>query len=163
MEYNKKFLERLKEEIISDEGCVLEVYKDHLGYFTVGVGHLIRPSDEEWQTPTGTKITQTRADELLVKDFNNVLKECEDNLTVWPEVGEEVRLILANMAFNLGLPRLKKFKKMLKAIDEKDYVKASEEGLDSRWAKQVYNRSHRLMDRMRSIAEVESVATLGNN
>ena len=163
MEYNKKFLERLKEEIISDEGCVLEVYKDHLGYFTVGVGHLIRPSDEEWQTPTGTKITQTRADELLVKDFNNVLKECEDNLTVWSEVGEEVKLILANMAFNLGLPRLKKFKKMLKAIDEKDYVKASEEGLDSRWAKQVYNRSHRLMDRMRSIDEVENVVALGNN
>ena len=48
MEYSKEFLERLREEIILDEGCVLEVYKDHLGYFTVGVGHLIRPSDEEW-------------------------------------------------------------------------------------------------------------------
>ena len=157
MEYSKAFRERLREEIIVDEGCVLEVYKDHLGYYTVGVGHLILPSDEEWEAPAGTKITQTRADELLVKDFNNVLKECEDNLTVWSEVGEEVKLILANMAFNLGLPRLKKFKKMLKAINEKDYVKASEEGLDSKWAKQVYNRAHRLMDRMRSIDDIDNV------
>ena len=157
MEYSKAFRERLREEIIADEGCVLEVYKDHLGYFTVGVGHLILPSDEEWGTPTGTKITQTRADELLVKDFNNVLKECEDGLTVWSEVGEEVKLILANMAFNLGLPRLKKFQLMLKALSEKDYVKASEEGLDSRWAKQVYNRAHRLMDRLRSIDDIDNV------
>ena len=108
MEYSRAFRERLREEIIADEGCVLEVYKDHLGYYTVGVGHLILPSDEEWETPTGTKITQTRADELLVKDFNNVLKECE-------------------------------------------------EGLDSRWAKQVYNRAHRLMDRLRSIDDIDNV------
>ena len=157
MDYSKKFLERLREEIIADEGCVLEVYKDHLGYFTVGVGHLILPTDEEWGTPTGTKITQTRADELLYYDFNNVLKECEDHLAVWPEAGEEVKLILANMAFNLGITRLKKFQLMLKAIDEKDYVKASEEGLDSRWAKQVYNRAHRLMDRLRSIDDIDNV------
>ena len=100
MEYSNEFRIRLKEEIISDEGSVLKVYKDHLGYRTVGVGHLIIPSDEEWGVGVGHPITQTRADELLVKDFNNVLKECEDGLTVWSEVGEEVKLILANMAFN---------------------------------------------------------------
>ena len=157
MEYSREFLERLRKEIIADEGCVLEVYKDHLGYYTVGVGHLILPSDEEWETPTGTKITQTRADELLVKDFNNVLKECEDGLTVWSEVGEEVKLILANMAFNLGLPRLRKFQLMLKAINKEDYVTASKEGLDSKWADQVYNRARRLMDRLRSIDKIDNV------
>ena len=56
MEYSREFLERLREEIISDEGCVLEVYKDHLGYYTVGVGHLIRPSDEEWETPQAQRL-----------------------------------------------------------------------------------------------------------
>ena len=175
MEYSKAFRERLREEIISDEGCVLEVYKDHLGYFTVGVGHLIRPSDEEWGRPVGTRVTQTRADELPVVDFNNVLKECENAFsTSWPDWmpnpdnkwenwPEEVKLIVANMAFNLGLPKLKKFKKMLTAINMKDYVKASKEGLDSRWAKQVYNRSHRLMDRMRSIDSIDNVVGLGYN
>ena len=136
MEYSNEFRIRLKEEIISDEGSVLKVYRDHLGYFTVGVGHLILPSDEEWETPTGTKITQTRADELLYYDFNNVLKECEnafqlswpdwmpDSDNKWESWPEEVKLIIANMAFNLGGPRLSKFKKMLAALNKKDYKAA---------------------------------------
>ena len=158
MEYSNEFRIRLKEEIIADEGTVLKVYRDHLGYFTVGIGHLITPKDEEWGVSVGTPITQTRADELFFYDLNNILKECEEhfhqNWQLWPE---EVKLIICNMAFNLGLPRLNKFQRMLKAINEKNYVKASEEGLDSRWAKQVYNRAHRLMDRLRSIDEIDNV------
>ena len=158
MEYSNEFRIRLKEEIISDEGSVLKVYKDHLGYRTVGVGHLILPSDEEWGVGVGTPITQTRADEFLVKDFNNVLKECEENFhNNWIDWPEEVKLIIANMAFNLGLPRLKKFKLMLKAINKEDYVTASKEGLDSKWADQVYNRARRLMDRLRSIDKIDNV------
>ena len=158
MEYSKKFLVRLRKELIQDEGCVLSIYEDHLGYKTVGVGHLILPSDPEWGKAVGTRITQTRADELLVKDFNNVLKECEENFhNNWIDWPEEVKLIIANMAFNLGLPRLKKFQLMLKAINKEDYVTASKEGLDSKWADQVYNRARRLMDRLRSIDKIDNV------
>jgi len=152
VEYSNEFRIRLKEEIISDEGSVLKVYKDHLGYRTVGVGHLILPSDEEWGVGVGHPITQTRADELLFYDLANVLKECEDHFhNNWRDWPEEVKLIIANMAFNLGLPKLTAFKKMLAAINKEDYKTAAEEGLDSRWAKQVYNRSKRLMDRLRDI------------
>ena len=152
MEYSNEFRIRLKEEIISDEGSVLKVYKDHLGYRTVGVGHLIIPSDEEWGVGVGHPITQTRADELLFYDLANVLKECEDHFhqdwELWPE---EVKLIIANMAFNLGITKLKKFQLMLTAINKEDYKTAAKEGLDSRWSKQVYNRSRRLMDRLRDV------------
>ena len=55
------------------------------------------------------------------------------------------------MAFNLGITRLKKFKMMFSALNEGNWVEASVQGLDSKWAKQVYNRAHRLMDRLRSI------------
>ena len=55
------------------------------------------------------------------------------------------------MAFNLGITRLQKFKKMFAALNAGDYHKASEEGLDSKWAKQVYNRAKRLMNRLRDI------------
>jgi len=152
MEYSKEFRVRLKDEITSDEGQVLEVYKDHLGYPTVGVGHLILESDEEYGMGVGTPITQTRCDELLFHDLNTVLKECEDRFhNNWREWPEEVRLIIANMAFNLGLTRLVKFKKMFEALNEGDYKTASEEGLDSKWAKQVYNRAKRLMNRLRDI------------
>ena len=56
---------------------------------------------------------------------------------------------MANMAFNLGISRLMRFKNMFAALNSGDYKQASIEGLDSKWAKQVYNRAHRLMDRLR--------------
>ena len=152
MEYSKEFRIRLKEELIADEGCVLKVYKDHLGYETVGVGHLLLETDEEYGRGVGFPITQTRADELLFYDLNICLKECEthfhQNWSIWPG---EVKLIIANMAFNLGITRLKKFQLMLSAINAEDYITASKEGLNSRWAKQVHNRAKRLMGRLRDI------------
>ena len=152
MEYSKEFRKRLREEIIADEGQVLKVYLDHLGYPTVGVGHLILESDEEYGLGEGTPITQTRSDELLFQDLNIVLKECEDRFhNNWRDYPEEVKLIIANMAFNLGLTRLVKFKKMFAALNEGDYKQASVEGMDSKWAKQVYNRARRLMNRLRDI------------
>jgi lysozyme len=152
MEYSKEFRVRLKTEITSDEGCVLKVYKDHLGYKTVGIGHLLLETDEEYEMGVGHPITQTKADEYLVQDLNICLKDCENafhnNWRDWPE---EVKLIIANMAFNLGITRLRKFKKMFAALNKGDYKTASIEGLDSKWAKQVYNRSKRLMNRLRDI------------
>mgnify|MGYP003317177168 CR=1 FL=1 len=122
MEYSKEFRIRLKEELIADEGSELKVYKDHLGYETVGVGHLILKTDEEYGRGVGFPITQTRADELFFYDINIVLKECEERFhNNWRDWPEEVKLIIANMAYNLGGPRLSKFKKMLAAINKKDY------------------------------------------
>ena len=104
MEYSKEFRQRLTKEITSDEGCVLEVYNDHLGYKTVGVGHLVKPEDPEWEMNVGDPITQTRSDELFFYDINIVLKECEERFhNNWRDWPEEVKLIIANMAFNLGL------------------------------------------------------------
>tara|TARA_A100001011_G_scaffold205583_1_gene213723 strand:+ start:875 stop:1264 length:390 start_codon:yes stop_codon:yes gene_type:complete len=127
---------------------------DHLGYETVGVGHLIQSGDAEHGKGEGFQITKTRSDELLFQDLNICLSECEHHLERWEHYSEEVKLIIANMAFNLGITKLKKFKMMFLAIDSGDYVRASEEGLDSKWAKQVYNRAKRLMNRLRD-ADIE--------
>ena len=151
MEYSNEYMDRLKDEISADEGVVLEVYHDHLGYPTVGVGHLIKDTDPEYGQGVGFKFNHTRCDELFYQDINICLDECERQLTEWSTYPEEVKLIIANMAFNLGITRLRKFKMMFSALNEGDYVEASVQGLDSRWAKQVYNRAHRLMDRLRSV------------
>jgi len=151
MDYNKEFKVRLKKEIIADEGEVLKVYKDHLGYPTVGVGHLIRETDDEYGEDEGYVITKTKSDEYLFQDLNTVLESCERGFNNWEKYPDEVRLILANMAFNLGITGLMKFRNMIKEIDNGDYKQASIEGLDSRWAKQVYNRAKRLMNRLRDI------------
>jgi lysozyme len=52
------------------------------------------------------------------------------------------------MAFNLGVPRLCKFKKMWAAVHAKQFDVAAKEMLDSRWAKQVKSRSTKLAHAM---------------
>ena len=58
------------------------------------------------------------------------------------------QLVLMDMAFNMGVPRLCKFIKMWAALEQYDYTKAAEEMLDSRWAKQVKTRATRLAHSM---------------
>ena len=55
------------------------------------------------------------------------------------------------MMFNMGYGRLSKFKGMKRGVDAKDWNKAADEMVDSRWYKQVTNRAQRLVDRMREV------------
>ena len=56
------------------------------------------------------------------------------------------------MMFNMGRPRLSKFKKMNEAISQKDWKRAAVEGRDSQWYRQVTNRAERLMTRMENVS-----------
>jgi lysozyme len=64
---------------------------------------------------------------------------------------EEVQLIIANMMFNMGRPRLSKFKGMKAAVDASDWHRAAVEMVDSKWYQQVTNRADRLVQRMRNV------------
>ena len=78
-------LEKLQNEIAADEGCVLEIYNDHLGYPTFGIGHLITEDDPEHGEELGTSISQDRVDECFLKDVETVIaltNDDEDNLMV---------------------------------------------------------------------------------
>ena len=55
------------------------------------------------------------------------------------------------MMFNMGRTRLSKFKGMKAGVDSRDWGKAAEEMIDSRWYNQVTNRAERLVNRMREI------------
>ena len=67
------------------------------------------------------------------------------------DLPEEVQHIVANMMFNMGRPRLSAFKGMKAGVDSKDWNKAADEMVDSRWYKQVTNRANRLVERMRKV------------
>lgn len=145
-------LEQLREEIAADEGVKLEIYLDHLGLPTVGIGHLIRESDDESGCPVGTPITEGRMIELFEADVESVLEDC---VTLYPEFDsfpEEVQLIIANMMFNMGRPRLSQFKMFKAAVEAGDWAEAAVQMGDSRWAKQVPNRAGRLIARMNAVA-----------
>ena len=147
-------LEKLREQLAIDEGKVLEIYHDHLGYPTFGIGHLILESDKEFGEPLGTPISEERVVECFERDVEAVLEDCEKLYKDFDELPEEAQQIIANMMFNMGRPRLSKFKKMKAAVDEQNWEEAANQMEDSGWYRQVTNRAERLCDRMRVIGIV---------
>ena len=145
-------LNRLREEIAADEGIKHEIYLDHLGLPTFGIGHLVTESDPEHGEPVGTEVSEERVVEAFDTDVEIVLDDCAKLYEDFEELPEEVQLIIANMMFNMGRPRLSKFKGMKAGVDARDWNRAADEMVDSRWYKQVTNRAQRLVDRMRAVA-----------
>ena len=136
-----------------DEGVVYEVYADHLGLHTFGVGHLIVEGDAEWGAEFGTPVSKERVWECFEKDLDVSISEChvlygEETFEAFPE---EVQQVVVNMMFNMGRPRLSKFKKFNAALEAGDWAEAAVEGRDSRWHKQVTNRAERLMTRLEAV------------
>ena len=142
---------RLREELANDEGCKYEVYLDHLGYPTFGIGHLITDNDPESGASVGTEVSDDRVQEAFETDVETVLSDCERLYVQFEHLPEEVQLIIANMMFNMGYPRLSKFKGMKRGVDARDWNAAADEMVDSRWYDQVTNRAERLVERMRSV------------
>ena len=144
-------VDQLREQLTIDEGKVLEIYHDHLGLPTVGIGHLILDSDEESGKPLGTEITEERCVELFESDLESVLDDCKILHDGWDRYPQEVKQVDANMMFNMGRTRLSKFKKHNAALVSGDWKEAAVEGRDSRWYKQVTNRAERLMSRLEEV------------
>ena len=145
------FTDRLREELKIDEGCKYEVYLDHLGLPTFGIGHLVTENDTEHGMEVGTPVNEIRVNEIFEQDVHITIGECKKLFDDWDKLPEEVRLILANMMFNMGRPRLSKFKKMIQAISDGDWLEAAIQMKDSRWYKQVTNRADRLISRMKAV------------
>jgi len=145
--------ERLIEQLKVDEGIKTEIYLDHLGYATFGIGHLIIEDDPEFGCKVGTAVSEERIEEVFEKDLQVVLDECKILYdSHWDSYPGEVKEILANMMFNLGRPRLSKFKNMTNALNTADWKKAAIEMKDSRWYHQVGDRSKRLVNRMTAVS-----------
>lgn len=145
-------MKALYEQLKRDEGVIYEIYNDHLGNPTFGVGHLIIETDPEYGQPLGTPVSEERVYEAFQKDVNIAIRDCvalyKPQWSIWPE---EVQDIMINMAFNLGKPRLAGFRKMRAALMRFDWKEAAKEGRDSRWYYQVPNRAERLMTRLENI------------
>ena len=144
-------VEKLREQLKIDEGCVYEIYNDHLGYPTFGIGHLVRESDPENGSRLGTEVSEDRVNEAFDADVEIVLSDCNTLYPDFDDLPEEAQQIIANMMFNLGRPRLSKFVGMKRGVDAKDWNSAADEMVDSRWYRQVGARAERLVNRMREI------------
>jgi lysozyme len=149
-------LDKLREELAEDEGCRYEIYLDHLGLPTFGIGHLITIKDPEYKllsldSYVGIRVPKDRVNEAFKLDVAVTIEDCHRLYSDFNDLPEEVQLIVANMMFNLGYPRLSKFKGMKAGVDARNWSVAADEMVDSRWYTQVPNRAKRLVDRMRQV------------
>ena len=145
-------MEKLREELEADEGVKYEIYNDHLGYATFGIGHLILDSDPEQGSSVGTPVSESRVAEAFQSDIVQVVSDCETLYPDFESLPEDAQRIIANMMINMGRPRLSKFKGMKRGVDAQDWNAAADEMIDSNWYKQVTNRADRLVNRMRNIS-----------
>ena len=144
--------EQLWKELEIDEGVKYEFYLDHLGLPTFGIGHLVTKSDPEFGQPVGTPVDKDRCIEAFNEDLETVMSDCHKLYSDFDSLPEEAQLIIANMMFNMGRPRLSKFKGMKRGVDARDWNPAADEMGDSRWYKQVTSRANRLVERMRALS-----------
>ena len=140
-------IEHLKKDIMFEEGVKYEVYNDHLGYKTFGVGHLCRATDPENDMEVGTPVSKIRVAECFEADLyvaiNDMEKFCEGM-----EVDDNIKECVTHMVFQLGLPRLNKFRNFKQALVDGDIAKAQAEMKDSLWYRQTTNRADRLIQKM---------------
>lgn len=121
-------------DLIRDEGLKLKPYMDTEGKLTIGIG---RNLDD-------VGISRTEAAHLCSNDVLNAIQGLDDNFPWWRKIGDVRQRALLNMAFNLGLPRLKQFRMMLAALESGEWEAAAREALDSKWAEQVGDRAKRI-------------------
>ena len=145
-------IDKLREELKIDEGYKESIYLDHLGLRTFGVGHLVTSSDPEWEYTVGYPVCTERCIDAFEEDVKIVLNDCKNVYVFFDDLPEEAQLIVANMMFNMGSPRMKKFLKFKVALATHNWKEAAIEMEDSRWHKQVTNRANRLIERMKNIS-----------
>jgi len=130
--------QRLFTQLRLHEGVEHKPYKCTAGYLTIGVGRNIEErglSDDE-------------IDYILSNDVNIATDELVENFDWYADLDPIRQRVVIDMVFNLGMPRFKQFKNMITAIEAEDYVQASNEMMDSRWAEQVGLRASRLAEMM---------------
>ncbi len=131
-------MSKLQKMLIRHEGLRLKPYRDTTGTLTIGVGHNLDDNG----------ITEEVAMIVLQLDIASAMIELFAAFPWMSTLSCTRQDVLIDMAFNLGMPRLKKFKKMLAAVSAGDFVVASAEMLDSKWAVQVGDRAKELAEMM---------------
>ncbi len=144
----QSLMEQIKEDLVRHEGYVTEIYLCSEGYPTFGIGHMVTEQDMEYTWPVGTPVDDERILQVFHDDCEEAINDVEHLVSDMSCHPDRVIRVLVNMAFNLGRPRLSRFKNMLAAVDAQDYKTAAKEMIDSRWYGQVGRRSEELVEMM---------------
>jgi len=131
----------LKKRIKKNEGYSNKPYKDQLGFYTIGYGHLIRNSEKKYFKKNFNKEHFAKIFEI---DFNKSLKQYNKMFSQKKYTKNEKELLI-EMLFQLGLKGVSKFKKMLFHLDNKERYMVCLEMMDSLWYEQTPKRVENLI------------------
>lgn len=126
------------------EGFRSRPYRDTTGNMTIGYGTNLT----EWSR---TGISERVAEAILIAYLADIEAELSKRLSFYDNLPPKAKAILLDMAYNLGVPSLLTFQKMLSALSAGNYSLAAKEMLNSRWASQVKTRATFLAAEMESI------------
>lgn len=130
-------IEEFTKTVAKHEGLRLDMYQDTVGVPTIGYGHnLLEP------------ISERAALIILEDDIIKTVNELNDRMPWWEDLPEKAQMVVASMVFNMGWPRFSRFKKMLGALEDRDFIRAATEMEDSLWFAQVKSRGVELKQLM---------------
>lgn len=127
----------LIDDIKQEEGFKGTVYKCTEGFDTIGYGTRLPLSEKEA--------------EMILEYRLNILKGNLSGSLYMLDIDKKAWDILYNMVYQMGVKGVLNFKNMIKALEAKDYKRAGDEMLDSKWAKQTPARANRLSKAMKAI------------
>ena len=132
------YIQPVAQLIKKHEGLRLKPYRCPAGKLTIGYGRNLDDSG----------ISPSEAEALLYNDIQTCYAACV-KFGFWNRLNAARQAVLLDMCFNLGISRLKQFKKMLAALTRGNYENAAKEMLDSAWARQVKTRAQELAEIMK--------------
>jgi len=135
-------IEQITEMLVAEEGEVLHAYQDQLGYWTIGVGHLI-------DKRKGGSISETISRALLAEDIRD--KEAAARKYPWYAGLSDVRkAVVVGMIFQLGEAGFAGFRNTISDIAAGRYAEAASRMMVSKWAMQTPERAARMARMMRT-------------
>ena len=152
------------------EGKNHNVYDDSRSIPTIGIGfNLNSPYAKSRLKSIGvdydhllagkSSLTKEQMYHLFYQDVQTAVDDARKFLPSFDKQPKEIRIVLIDMSFNLGLTRLNQFVKFHKALMDRDYLEASKEMIDSRWYRQVGNRSKELVGIVRDLSQTVKITS----
>ena len=171
---NSKFIEELRTQLIQDqleqdkiywdrytndlvhgpgtEETLNYIYFDKAGNKTYGIGHKVSINEPEYLLSMGSKISQDIIEKKFDVDIYQAIYACEH---IWPDFDNlyiEIKLVLANMMYNVGSKNFIRFSHMIEALHFEDYSTAADSMIRTVWFKQETHRARRLVRKMFGIS-----------
>ena len=127
-------MQKLIDSIKENEGYRSRVYKCSEGFDTIGYGFAIKDLE----------LSEDICEEILKRKLEELINGIENRFDWYKDMPDEIKFVVIEMCYQLGITGVSKFKKTISLLREKQWGQASVEMLDSRWAKQTPNRANKL-------------------